>query len=84
MRKTFTDYLDDVSTTYYLTQTGDPQFTPFDPDLAAHRYSDPSESHEPFMQRGDEGTFDWINYTGITVTYKIELRSRLKCNLEGW
>ena len=78
MRKTFTDYLDDVSTSYYISQTD------FNPDLVAHRYSDPAMSHEPYMQRGDERTFDWMNYTGITVTYKIELRSRLKCNLEGW
>jgi hypothetical protein len=78
MRKTFTDYVDDVSTTFYISQTD------FNPDLVEHRYSDPTGSHGPYMQRGDERTMDWMNYTGITVTYKIELRSRLKCNLEGW
>lgn len=35
---------------------------------------------------GDDNnsTWDWYNFTGITITYKINLRSRLKCNLEGW
>ncbi len=30
------------------------------------------------------GTWDWYNFFGINITYKINLRSRLKCNLEGW
>lgn len=29
-------------------------------------------------------TWDWYNFFGISVTYKINLRSKLKCNLEGW
>jgi len=35
---------------------------------------------------GDDNnsTWDWYNFTGITVTYKINLRSKHKCNLEGW
>lgn len=30
------------------------------------------------------GNWDWYNFFGINITYKINLRSRLKCNLEGW
>ncbi|NOX86688.1 MAG: hypothetical protein GXO86_12120 [Chlorobi bacterium] len=29
-------------------------------------------------------TWDWYNFFGINITYKINLRSKLKCNLEGW
>lgn len=78
MRKTFTDYIDDVSTTYYLDG---PEINP---DNIAQVLSDPTMDHEPYMQRGNEGTMDWFNYFGLSVTYKINLRSKLKCNLEGW
>jgi len=30
------------------------------------------------------GTWDWFNFFGINLTYKINLRSKIKCNLEGW
>ncbi len=30
------------------------------------------------------GNWDWYNFFGINITYKINLRSKLKCNLEGW
>ena len=30
------------------------------------------------------GTWDWYNFFGINLTYKINLRSKLKCNLDGW
>lgn len=78
MRKTFTDYLDDVSSTYYLVGSE------IDPNNAAQVHSDPTMIHEPYMQRGDSKTWDWYSFFGVTVTYKINLRSRLKCNLEGW
>lgn len=29
-------------------------------------------------------TWDWYNFYGISITYKINLRSRLKCNQDGW
>ena len=78
MRKTFTDYIDDVSTSYYIP------IEELDPNNVAHVYSDPTLSHDSYMQRGDESGFDWFNYFGLSLTYKINLRSRLKCNLEGW
>lgn len=28
--------------------------------------------------------WDWYNLFGLSVTYKINLRSKLKCNLDGW
>jgi hypothetical protein len=29
-------------------------------------------------------TWDWYGFAGVTVTYKINLRSKTKCNMEGW
>ena len=78
MRKTFTDYIDDVSTSYYLTG---PEIDPGD---LAGMQSDPTRKHDPYMQRGDNKNADWFNFFGISVTYKINLRSRRKCNMEGW
>lgn len=65
MRKTITDYIDDVSTTYAEN-----------PDLIA----DPTQSHTAGMQRGDSSKNDWYNYTGITLTYKFNLYDKTKCN----
>jgi hypothetical protein len=72
MRKTFTDYLDDVSTTYYLygSQIVD------DPE---ELLSDPTKIHQPREQRGDPGTMDWYNFTGVTLTYKFRLYNKNKC-----
>ena len=77
MRKTFTDYLDDVSTTYYtsvdLVDQGSQEYE----DLL---YSDPLLSHQPNMQRGNSKTNDWYSFAGLTITYYIDLRNRNKCS----
>jgi len=78
MRKTFTDYIDDVSTTYYFDA---PAITsPTDINLL----SDPTMIHDSDMQRGDEKTNDWYNYTGVTITYKFDLRSKKGCSNLNW
>ena len=78
MRNAFTDYIDDVSTTYYLYgQT-------IDPNNAAQVLSDPTMNHKPFMQRGDDKTMDWYNFTGISLTYKFDLYGKKKCNTTKW
>ena len=71
MRKTFTDYIDDVSTTYYDGSVTNP-------------YSDPTLSHDAYEQRGNSSTKDWFNFTGITLTYKIDLINKHKCNTAKW
>ncbi len=76
MRKTFTDYLDDVSTTYYLPSNLDPTHSEYD-DQA---YSDPNRTHEPYMQRGNSETKDWYSFFGLTLTYNINLLNRNKCS----
>ena len=78
MRKTFTDYIDDISTTYYLKGED------INPVNAGEIASDPTMSHDAFMQRGDDQTNDWYNYTGVTITYKFDLRSKKGCNNVSW
>lgn len=69
MRKTFTDYIDDISTTYAEN-----------PDVIA----DPTQTHVAGMQRGDEMSFDWLAYAGITISYKFDLYSKKKCDSLKW
>ncbi len=71
MRKTFTDYIDDVSTTYYDNSVNDP-------------YSDPTASHDAYEQRGNSKTNDWYNFTGITLTYKFDLYNKRNCHVGKW
>ena len=78
MRKTLTDYIDDISTTFYLEGQN------INPDISDEILSDPTMSHDAFMQRGDEKINDWYNITGITVTYKFDLKSNKRCNSTSW
>ena len=73
MRKTFTDYIDDVSKTYYLDGES------INRNDQAQVLSDPTFDHKPGMQRGDPKTKDWYNFTGISITYKINLSNNFKC-----
>ncbi len=73
MRKTFTDYLDDVSRTYYLEGA---QIDPADP---AQLLSDPTMQHRPLMERGNPETRDWYNFSGITLTYKFRIFNKKGC-----
>jgi hypothetical protein len=72
MRKTFTDYLDDVSTTYYLNGS---QIT----DDPEQLLSDPTKNHLAYEERGNPTTNDWYNFSGITLTYKFRLYNKNKC-----
>ena len=62
-RKTFTDYLDDVSTTY-------PKGL-FDMTEVALEMSDPSGTHQLGDQRGDPEKKDWYSFAGITLSFKL-------------
>jgi hypothetical protein len=73
LRKTFTDYLDDVSTTYYLDGS---QINPSD---ITQVLSDPTMTHDAYMERGNPETNDWYNFSGITLTYKFKLFGGRKC-----
>jgi hypothetical protein len=67
LRKTFTDYIDDVSTTYYLDGT---QISEQDPEQIL---SDPTKLHQPYMERGNPRNNDWYAFTGLSLTYKFNL-----------
>ncbi|MEI6884961.1 MAG: DUF6089 family protein [Bacteroidota bacterium] len=73
MHKTFTDYLDDVSKTYYLDG---PLINKDDP---AQILSDPTRSYTPGMQRGNSKSNDWYSFSGVTLTYKFNLLSKKRC-----
>lgn len=71
MRKTFTDYLDDVGNRYY-----DPVLLLAAKGETSAYMSDKSIGTDPFYtnvtkQRGNQRTKDWYNFFGITLTIKI-------------
>tara|TARA_X000000368_G_C22984280_1_gene691393 strand:+ start:255 stop:1109 length:855 start_codon:yes stop_codon:yes gene_type:complete len=72
-RKTFTDYLDDVSTTF-IAESGD---YPFDMNDDAIEMSDPIAALEPSLthskgdQRGNPNKKDWYSFIGITLSFKL-------------
>ena len=76
LRKTFTDYLDDVSTTYV------------DPDLLFATNGDLSAiladrslvnpgAVNTGRQRGNPSTKDWYSFAGLTLTYKLVPREEV-------
>jgi hypothetical protein len=73
MHKTFNDYLDDVSTTYYLVGRS------IQPGDEAGIMSDPTLNHEPGMQRGNASNKDWYAFFGASITYKFNLLRSKKC-----
>lgn len=78
LRKTFTDYIDDVSKTYYLYGES------IDPNNPEQYLSDPTMSHEPFEARGNASTNDWYTFFGISITYKFNLYGKQKCESSGF
>jgi hypothetical protein len=67
-RKTFTDYLDDVSTTF-VGGVGDPY--PLDMSQEAIAMSDPEFTHTRGDQRGDPDKKDWYSFAGITLSFTL-------------
>jgi len=72
LRRTYTDYIDDVSTTYV-----DRDLLAFENGPLAAALADPSvlgqldEYPNASRARGDANTRDWYQYTGLSVTYII-------------
>jgi len=69
LRKTFTDYIDDVSTTY-----ADPAVLMSQNTQASAALADPSKNTEfdrTGFQRGNSATNDWYSFAGITLTFKF-------------
>jgi hypothetical protein len=70
MQKTFTDFLDDVSTVYYLPAGASSEFI---------NIADPTGQHSTGMQRGNSKSNDWYSIAGISLTRKINYLSKEKC-----
>jgi len=75
MRKTNTDYLDDVSQKYYLNFAGKDPADATISELA----SDPTLLHNTGMQRGNSGNTDWYSFAGISLTIKIRMLGKESC-----
>ena len=68
-RKTFTDYLDDVSTTFVgPNQSGG---WPIEMNQEAIEMSDPLTTHSKDIQRGDSNKKDWYSFVGVTLSWKL-------------
>ena len=67
-RKTFTDYLDDVSTTF-VGGNGKPY--PIEMNQEAIEMSDPLKTHSKDIQRGDSDKKDWYSFVGVTLSFKL-------------
>jgi hypothetical protein len=75
MRKTFTDYLDDISKTYYLNLAGIDPASANANELA----SDPALNHNKDMQRGNSHNNDWYSFAGISLVAKIRFKKPERC-----
>ena len=69
IRKTFTDYLDDVSATFVGGNGGDPY--PLEMSNEAESMSDPLGIHNKGEQRGDPNKKDWYSFAGVTLSFKL-------------
>ena len=79
MRRTFTDYLDDVSTVYVETNKLSSNNGPLSAALA-DRSLEPlgPDGTNTSMQRGETNREDWYIFTGFMLTFKIG-QAKIKC-----
>ncbi|MEI6123011.1 MAG: DUF6089 family protein [Bacteroidota bacterium] len=76
IRKTFTDYIDDVSTVYVNAESGS-IFVSENGKIAA-AFADRSLTNQgkhTGMERGNPRTKDWYVFTGLTATFRIKTKS---------
>ena len=75
-RKTFSDYLDDVSTTFIGDQitAGASQETIEMSDPIG--VLDPTRAHSKGDQRGDPGKQDWYSFAGVTLSFKLNTNTK--------
>ena len=79
MRRTFTDYLDDVSTNYVNAVVLQEENGPL-AAIMADRSLEPTgpEGTNSEMQRGESNRNDWYTFAGVMITYKIG-QPQIKC-----
>lgn len=77
IRKTFTDYLDDVSTEFVgsLPASSSNDY-PVEMSDQAELMSDPNGSHSRGVQRGDPNNNDWYSFAGITLSFKLNNKTK--------
>lgn len=71
LRKTFTDYLDDISTDYVDDQIVGGQSTSLAVALKDRAPEIGKPKFEPGAPRGNPNTKDWYMIAGVTLTYRI-------------
>jgi hypothetical protein len=81
MRKTFTDYLDDVSKTYADPLILASENGPMSPVLADRSTLAFGENPDKTgLQRGNSTTKDWYSFAGVFITYKIKAKKEKSCS----
>lgn len=84
MRKTFSDYIDDVSTTYADPDVLLAENTEIAMLLADRRVQLGLEPFEEGIQRGDSKNKDWYSFAGLFLTFKIRGKGKSRCaNFQG-
>jgi hypothetical protein len=68
VRKTFTDYLDDVST-IFVGGSENPYPTEMIQNADAISLSDPNRNHQFGEERGNPNKKDWYSFAGITLSF---------------
>jgi opacity protein-like surface antigen len=77
LRKTFTDYIDDVSTTYVPLSFLESQYGPMSAAMSDRSPTiNTAEVNTP--ERGDDGNKDWYAIFGVTLTYRI-FSTKVRC-----
>ena len=92
IRKTFTDYLDDVSTTYPGQNLRNFDMSPLATEMSDNNIDALDSSGNPYprlnsnwdprakdTQRGNSKNNDWYTFTGITLSFKL-LSEKERCN----
>jgi hypothetical protein len=74
IRKTFTDYIDDVSTKYPNLEVLSAEIGKTSAEMSDRSISHQAPLYEDHtgMQRGNESTKDWYSFAGIFITFKIK------------
>ncbi len=93
LRKTFTDYIDDISTTYMdhtilsaekgqiaaVLADRTPELGLIDPVTLL-----PMTYHAEGVSRGNSETTDWYSFAGLTITFKLGYKSKPSCFDKGF
>jgi len=79
MRKTNTDYLDDISTTYADPNILSAENTPLSAIMADRSIKLPGEPHNTGLQRGNSKNDDWYSFFGAFITFKVTSKGKSDC-----